>query len=336
MAPGIVLEDTSRGIFVKRMVDNLTASGVTVRLAVKRSGSLIGYAPFLYDSLRLVRDPGLDIMQAEYIPHSAIIPVLLRPRSCPLVLKFHGDDARIFPFRNPLFRSITRAMITRADHLLTASEDIRSILISLGAIPEKTTALHSGVDTSFFRSLPKEPLRERLGLPTDADVFLFVGRLTTWKGIDEIIATARSCPDAIFAFVGPGTIPPHPDNCRFAGSLPPGSVRDWYNAADCLLLPTYTDAVPTSVIEAFACEIPAIVTNIGGCPEIVDDRRNGLIIPVRDIPALTEAVIWMQKHPDERREMGKAGRITVLERYDQRLATRKLIEIHQGLLATDR
>ena len=329
---GIILTDTTRGIFVKRMVDDLVRNDVEVRLAVKRSGSVLGYAPFLSDSLRLVRDRDLDIMQAEYIPHSSIVPALLGPRGCPLVLKFHGDDARIFPFRNPLFRSITQSMIRRADHFLTASEDIRSILISLGAAPEKTTALHSGVDTSLFRPEPKESVRERLGLPEDADVFLFVGRLIAWKGLDEIIAAARTCPGAIFIFVGPGIIPPHSDNCRFIGSIPPESVRDWYNAADCLLLPTYTDAVPTSVIEALSCEIPAIVTDIGGCPEIIESGKNGLIIPVRDIPALTEAIAWMQEHPEERRKMGKAGRATVVERYDQRIATRRLMEIHLGLI----
>jgi glycosyltransferase involved in cell wall biosynthesis len=329
---GVILTDTTRGIFVKRMVDDLVRNDVLVKMAVKKSGSLTSYLPFLWQSLRLARDSDLDILQAEYIPHSSIVPALFKPKNCPLVLKFHGDDARIFPFKNSFCMSLTRTMIQKSDYIVTASEDIRTILISIGAIPEKISALHSGVDTTFFSPLPQEVVRQKIGLSPNVTVFLFIGRLHAWKGLNEIISVAERCPWATFVFIGPGTVPPHTENCRFVGSLQPESVRDFYNAADCLLLPTYTDAVPTSVMEAFSCGIPAIVTNIGGCPEIVENGKNGLIIPVRDVPALHDAVIWMRDHPDERRTMGKIGRQTVLDRYDHVKSINKLIAIHESLI----
>jgi glycosyltransferase involved in cell wall biosynthesis len=106
----------------------------------------------------------------------------------------------------------------------------------------------------------------------------------------------------------------------------------WMNAADCLLLPTHTEAVPTSVMEAFACGIPAITTNVGGCPEIVEDGKNGLLVPVRDVKSLRDAVVWIHKNPEECREMGKQGRITVLERYDHRKLIEQLINVHRSLI----
>ncbi len=329
---GVILTDTTRGIFVKRMVDDLVRNNVRVKLAVKKTGSLTGYVPFISQSLRLARDSDIDIMQAEYIPHSSLIPAIFKPKNCPLVLKFHGDDARIFPFQNSLCRSMTRAMIKRSDYILTASEDIRNILISLGAVPDKISALHSGVDTTFFSPLPREAIRNTLSVKEDATVFLFIGRLHAWKGINEIIAVAKRCPDSLFVFVGPGTIPPHTENCLFVGSVQPESVRNWYNAADCLLLPTYTDAVPTSVLEAFSSGIPAITTDIGGCPEVVENGRTGLLIPVRDTESLYNAVCWMIEHPEDRRKMGKTGREVVVNRYDNRLQIRRLIDIHRGLI----
>jgi teichuronic acid biosynthesis glycosyltransferase TuaC len=325
-------EGDYRGIFIKRMVKDLNSQGVLVKKAVKTSASVTGYIPFYCKSVLLARDPQLDIMQAEYIPHSSIVPVLLRRKTCPLVLKFHGDDARIFPFKNPFFMSVTRAMIGKSDYILTASEEIRTILLSIGALPEKISALHTGVDTAFFCPRTLELTRKELGMPVDSNIFLFVGRLHAWKGIREILSVAKLCPTEKFVFVGPGDIPDHPKNCIFTGSKGPESVRAWYNAADCLLLPTYTEAVPTSVMESFACEVPAIVTNIGGCPEIVEHRKNGLIIPVRDIPALYDAVIWMRDNPEERRKMGKNGRNTVLDRYDHNKSIRKMIAIHENLI----
>lgn len=88
------------------------------------------------------------------------------------------------------------------------------------------------------------------------------------------------------------------------------------NAADCFVLPTHTEAVPTSVMEAFACGIPAIATNIGGCPEIVTDKENGLLVPIGDLRALIMAVEWMGAHQEERKQMGRNARKTVCERFD--------------------
>jgi glycosyltransferase involved in cell wall biosynthesis len=329
---GVILTDTTRGIFVKRMVDDLVQHDVIVKMAVKKSGSLTGYVPFIVQSFNLVRENDIEIMQAEYIPHSGVIPALFRRKNCPLVLKFHGDDARIFPFRNSFFMSITRAMIRRSDYVLTSSEEIRSILISIGAVPEKTAALHSGVDTTFFSPRSQELTRRELGFSVDATIFLFVGRLHAWKGLNEILSVAKCCPNETFVFIGPGEIPIHSKNCLFVGSKQPESVRAWYNASDCLLLPSYTEGFPTVIMEAFACGKPVIATHVGGCPELVEPGKTGILIPVRDVTALHEAVLWINAHPDERCWMGEAARIVAQERFDHTKMIRKLMDVHVSLI----
>lgn len=301
-------------------------------MAVKTTSSLTGYLPFAWNSLALSRDPGLDLIQAEYIPHSSLIPAFFRKKNIPLVLKFHGDDARIYPLKNGFNRMLTRDMLRRASYIITGSEEMKRILISLGEVPERISSIHTGVDTGFFTPLNRDDCRRILGLPQDKMVFLFVGRLHPWKGIRELIAVARECPDFSFCFLGPGTVPDHPSNCRFVGTQMPEAVRTWMNAADCLLLPTYTESVPTSVMEAFACGIPAITTDVGGCPEIVEEGKTGYLIPVRDTIALKDAVIRMYHNPWERRAMGQQARITVKERYDHNLQIDKLVDIHTTLI----
>jgi teichuronic acid biosynthesis glycosyltransferase TuaC len=140
------------------------------------------------------------------------------------------------------------------------------------------------------------------------------------------------CPMIMFAFIGPGEIPEHPDNCLFTGAKPPDAVRTWLNAADCFILPTYTDAVPAVVMEAFACGIPAITTDIGGCPEIVEGGVNGLMVPVKNVNALQEAVEWMHFHLAERIEMGRRARITAIQHYNHNVLTEKLITVHQNVI----
>ena len=321
-----------RGIFIRQMVNDLEKSGVNIFIAAKTTPSLWGYIPFGARSVRLARRKDLDLLQAEYIPHSSLIPALLKRQAVPLVLKFHGDDARIFPFKNRLNMALTGAMIRRAAHIVTASEEIRKTLIDIGAPADRVTAIHTGVDTTFFMEGDRKNARSRLGLPLDKTIFLFVGRLHPWKGVPEMVEAARACPEHVFIFIGPGSPPAHPGNCIFFGTVPHSDVRTWMNAADCFVLPTHTEAVPTSVMEAFACGIPAITTNIGGCPEIVTPGRSGLLVPVRDVEQLTKAIVWMNSHPDERKRMGKAAREIAVEKFDHNLLTNRLIEVHRSCL----
>ncbi|MHB8163422.1 MAG: glycosyltransferase family 4 protein [Methanoregula sp.] len=325
-------EGDYRGIFIHQMVTDLESRGVIVKKAVKTSASPAGYIPFYYDSLRLARNKDLDLMQAEYIPHSSIIPAVFGRRDIPLVLKFHGDDARIFPFKNRCYGHITRSMIRKADYVITASEEMQKSLENFGLDPDCSAAVHTGVNTRYFSPGSKEEARRNLEISIEKMVFLFVGRLHPWKGIDEIIQVAKICPYFLFVFIGPGLVPEHPPNCTFTGQKNPEEIRMWLNAADCLLLPTYTEAVPAAVMEAFACGIPAITSDVGGCPEIVEVGKNGLIVPVRDVTSLKNAVEWMYHNPEERLRMGKYARTTVCERYDHEKLIRKLMEIHQSLM----
>ncbi|MGB9175962.1 MAG: glycosyltransferase family 4 protein, partial [Methanoregula sp.] len=236
-----------RGIFIRQMVRDLEARGVTVKKAVKTSPSLTGYIPFYGQSLILARDSSPDILQAEYIPHSSIIPAFLKRREIPLVLKFHGDDARIYPFKNPFNRALTRWILNRADHVITSSEEIRRILIGIGGNPRRISPIHTGVDSVFFAPGSRSEARAALQLPELRTTFVFVGRLHPWKGIPEIIRVAEACPDLLFVLIGPGTVPAHPDNCIFTGALVTKEVRTWLHAADSMILPTHTEAIPTSV-----------------------------------------------------------------------------------------
>jgi teichuronic acid biosynthesis glycosyltransferase TuaC len=327
-------EGDYRGIFIQQMVRDLEARGVTVKKAVKIPSSVIGYIPFFWQSLLLIRDSSPDILQAEYIPHSSIIPAFLKRREIPLVLKFHGDDARIYPFKNPFNRAVTRSMFNRADHVITSSGEIRRILISIGGDPQRITPIHTGVDSVFFAPGSRSEARAALQLPESRTIFVFVGRLHPWKGIPEIMRVAETCPDILFVLIGPGNVPAHTENCIFTGALVPQKVRIWLHAADCMILPTHTEAIPTSVMEAFACGIPAITTDIGGCPEIVEEGITGLMVPVNNVRALRDAVVWMHLHPSEMREMGRRARMTATRQYDHTVLIEKLMAVHRDVLGS--
>jgi glycosyltransferase involved in cell wall biosynthesis len=85
-------------------------------------------------------------------------------------------------------------------------------------------------------------------------------------------------------------------------------------------------------MEAFACGIPAITSNVGGCPEIVENSINGLLVPPKDAQSLHDAVLWMNQNPESRIKMGEKARRTVVDRYDHNNLIEKLIRVHRSLI----
>jgi teichuronic acid biosynthesis glycosyltransferase TuaC len=136
----------------------------------------------------------------------------------------------------------------------------------------------------------------------------------------------------LFIFIGPGTIPDHPENCRFIGNIPHANVKTWITAADISLLPSYTEGISNFLMESLSCEVPAVASDVGGNPELVKDHETGLLVPAKNSQALSEALSWMSVHESERKQMGKQGRSEMVSRYHDDLLIRKMIEIHAGLL----
>jgi glycosyltransferase involved in cell wall biosynthesis len=162
----------------------------------------------------------------------------------------------------------------------------------------------------------------------------FVGRLVAEKGVPELLAAARMVRDAIpktrFLFVGPAdwdkpdALAPEAaaeqgvaDRCVFAGMR--DDMPELYALMDVFVLPTHRESFPRSPMEASAMGVPCVVTDIPGCREVVEDGRNGRLVPVGDVPALAVAILDLLTDRDKARRMGEAGRRLALERFDEEL-----------------
>ena len=123
------------------------------------------------DSFRLAKSKECDIFQAEYIPHSSFVPAFLKGDT-PLVIKFLGDDGRLYPYKNKIYQKIIEYMNRHADHIITVSEELKQNIIKFGGNSEKVSVISTGVDTQKFRNLGKETCRKSLGLPSDKMICL--------------------------------------------------------------------------------------------------------------------------------------------------------------------
>ena len=176
--------------------------------------------------------------------------------------------------------------------------------------------------------------------------FVFVGRIVREKGINELVSAFvrlnKEHTDTRLLLVGPyeeNIDPVLPetkrliDECEAIEAV--GSqkdVRPFYEQSDVLVFPSYREGFPNVVIEAGAMDLPSIVTDINGSREIVENERNGLIVPPCDERALYDAMIWMVEHPNERKRMAENARPMVANRFEQGFVRKCLKEYYKSVL----
>lgn len=219
----------------------------------------------------------------------------------PVVLTAIGSDLNRIPGR--FVRKLTIAALRRAAYTTTVSGDLLRTAQWLGAEPARSAAILNGCDTAVFHPGSRPAARAALGVPADADVLLYAGRLDTRKGLRELVeavAGLRSLrPNLLCYLLGDGpdkplmqqTIATHglEDVVHFVPAAPTETVAQWMAAADVFTLPSYKEGCPNVVLEALASGRPVVATDVGGIPELMDSS-SGRLVPPKDAAALRDAL----------------------------------------------
>ena len=223
-----------------------------------------------------------------------------------------------------LARSLYKASLSKAHGVFFQNPDDRAFFESRKLLPAgcRITLINgSGVDLDRFAPAP---------LPPEPPVFLFVGRLVRDKGIFEFVEAARrlkaQCPEARCRILGPFDSNPTAVSMEQVEAWvqegivehlgKKSDVRPDLHAAHVIVLPSYGEGTPRSVLEAMACGRAVITTWAPGCKETVLPEATGLLVPVRDAGALAEAMGRLAGDPELVARMGVRGRAYAEEKYD--------------------
>lgn len=199
----------------------------------------------------------------------------------------------------------------------------------------------SGVDCSRFRSL-----REPLSGAGPARVLL-AARVLWDKGVAEFVEAARQLRGEGRAVVFQLAGQPDPGN---PATVPESELRRWQEegvvewlghvddmpallgSVDIVVLPSYREGLPKSLIEAAACERPLVTTDVPGCREVVRDGIDGLQVPVRDAVSLAKAVARLLDDPAAACGLGLAARERALSEFDERIVIARTLAVYDELL----
>ncbi|MDE2566280.1 MAG: glycosyltransferase, partial [Burkholderiales bacterium] len=199
--------------------------------------------------------------------------------------------------------------------VIAVSQSLRALALGLGVAPERTQVVGNGVDLQRFQPLPRAQARQALGLPPDAPVLVGVGGLVERKGFHRVIALLPAlrerCPGLRYLIVG-GPGPEGDleaelrrqvaalglaDAVHFLGPLPPDRVREPLSAADVFVLATRNEGWANVFLEAMACGLPVVTTDVGGNAEVVCRPELGTVVPFGDAARLQDAIAQALSKP---------------------------------------
>ena len=256
----------------------------------------------------LQRGEKFDVIDAHYFYPDGVAAILLgRWFNTPVVITARGTDLNLIP-HYLLPRKLIQWAAARAAGMITVCQALKDVLVELGVPEQRVTVLRNGVDLQQFQPpQDRAALRERLQL--QATTLLSVGHLIERKGHDLVIAALKHLPDTRLLIAGDG---PEEANLRalarssgvearvtFLGAIKHDQLRDYYGAADILVLASSREGWANVLLEAMACGTPVAASNVWGTPEVVAVPEAGVLMRERTPAALAEAVkVLLAQYPE--------------------------------------
>lgn len=212
-----------------------------------------------------------------------------------------------------------------------ASEAKRSALLK----GQKITSIPNPIDTRVYKRGNKQEARQRLGLPLDKKLILFASQRVTNvnKGMDYLIEACQQLQVADAAVVILGGHAEEVVSQLSLKAYPLGYVNeeqrivDVYQAVDVFVLPSLSENLPNTIMEAMACGVPCVGFKVGGIPEEIDHRHNGYVAEYRNAEDLARGIRWILSEADYEK-LSQSAVQKVMQNYSQQSVALKYLDVY--------
>jgi glycosyltransferase involved in cell wall biosynthesis len=277
--------------------------------------------------------------------HLAVGLPTARLLSKPVLAKIAGSGVVPLMTNSFIGRLELRWLKKWAYRVMILNEGMQQEAASAGLSPHQLYWMPNPVDTEeFCPPTPSEKtgLREKLGMPANAPILLYCGRLAPEKALPELLdafaLTVQQIPNAILVLVGDGPVMSTlveqrkelqlPETqIRFAGQVRPHEVSMWLKAADAFALVSFSEGLPCALIEAMSTGLPCVVSDIPANRQLIDDGEHGFLTPVRDKQAICRAFVQLLSDETLRLSLGQAARRRIVDNY----STDRVTDLYEDL-----
>lgn len=284
--------------------------------------------------LRLKRRFDFQIIDSHFAyPDGYAATLLGRWLKVPVTVTLRGTEARLS--RGFLGRRLIFSALIRATRIFSVAGSLKRNAMALGIADDKIRVVGNGVDTGKFNPIPQDQARRALSLPANVPILVSVGGLCERKGFHRVIECLpdlrESFPDIRYLIVG-GPSPEGDwserlkrqvselglnETVRFLGSMPPDRLKVPLSAGNMFVLATRNEGWANVFLEAMACGLPVITTDVGGNTEVVCRPGLGKVVPFGDRRALSQAIADTLRMDWDRKEIANHA---CANSWDQRVA----------------
>ena len=296
------------------------------------------FMPMLFFKLFRTRND-FDIVHAHaHLFFSTNLCALVRRLgSPPLVITNHGLISQTVPMwvHKIYIPTIAKWTFKSADKIICYTEKEKSMLKKLGIDSDKIAVIHNGTDTNMFIPCEKEK---------NSNQILWIGRFTPGKGVEYLIDAfnilIKEYPNLKLIMIGKGPLKGNIEqkiqnlnlskNITIMNFIPNSKLPEIYQNSDVFVLPSINEGVPRTILEAMACGLPIVCTELPQLINIVEGC--GSLVPLRDPQALAEAISKIISDKERAQKLGENGRKKVVENYSWEDTVKRTINLYEGLI----
>jgi len=257
---------------------------------------------------KLKKQHQFDLIDAHFAyPDGYAASLLGKWFKIPVTITLRGTEVPLS--KMPARKEKMMLALDNATKVFSVANSLKEHVVKLGADPDKIEVVGNAVDTGKFYPVDKQEAKKQLDISETAKVIVSVGALVERKGFHRILevmpALLKKFPDVVFLIVGgnspEGGIQPRLEkqvetnnlqkHVRFLGALPASELKVPLSAADVFVLATANEGWANVFLEAMACGLPVVTTDVGGNQEVVNNTDLGIIVPFGDPEALEKGLL---------------------------------------------
>ena len=301
-----------------------------------QSYPLFDYPPYTLSltskMVDIAKHVGLDLLHVHYaLPHASSAVMARQILNAehlelPVVTTLHGTDITLIG-QDPSFAPVVAWSINESDGVTAVSEHLRQETYDHFEVTKDIEVIPNFIDTDRFVRQDKEHFKQAL-CPNGEKVIVHISNFRPVKNVQQVVEVFHRLQNGasnvklLLVGDGPDRVPTERkarelgvfDDVRFLGKQDP--VEEILSIADVFLMPSGSETFGLAALEAMACEVPVVATDVGGLPELIVHGETGFLCPLDDVEAFTECTRRLLTDDELHDEMASAARRRAVETFD--------------------
>lgn len=309
----------------------------------------ISYSKLNYKLFYALMKQDFDIMHAHaiwsHVPASFFVSKMKKRKT--IITPHHTWNflKRNWSY-NLYYHTLWKWMVKNASAVIALNQEEVGNLAMLKVKKEKIRVIPNAVDSIKFSPLHSDIIRQKYGF--EGTIILFVGAISLLKGVHVLLESInnilKSYSDLYLVFIGEVHSNDAEDvtdfikknnitnNVLFMGHIPHDELPYFYSSADIFVTPSFSEGMPTALLEAMACGLPCIGTNVGGTKEVIEEMKTGLLVEAGNSEQLAEGIKLLLTDDKLRRKLGDNARRKIIEKYSWEKVTDQIENLYREVM----